>query len=157
LSVCLVSVGEEDPLLGKKAPDFKLMDSEAKELTLSSFAGKVIVLNFWRTTCFPCLEEMPDLEKLYKEYKGKGVVLIGLAVNDKISDVDNKVNVMGISYPIALDDMATRLKYGIKSVPHTFIIDKGGTIRAHFDRKTDKKALEDAIKPLLDEKPAEAE
>ena len=157
MSLSLVSMGVEDPLLGKKAPGFKLTDCEAKELTLSSFAGKVIVLNFWRTTCFPCLEEMPDLQKLHEEYKDKGVVVIGIAVNDKISDVDNKVNVMGITYPVTLDDMATRLKYRIKSVPHTFVIDKAGTIRAHFDKKTDKKTIEDAMKPLLDEKPVEAE
>jgi len=153
----LVAPGEEEGWVGRKAPDFKLTDCDGKVLSLDQFAGKVVVLNFWRTTCFPCLEEMPDLQKVYEEFKDKGVVVIGLAVDDKRSDVDNKMNVLGLTYPIALDNMATRLMYKIKSVPHTFIIDKAGIIQAYFDQQTDKKALEDALAPLLGEKSVKKE
>ncbi|MEW6359790.1 MAG: TlpA disulfide reductase family protein [Planctomycetota bacterium] len=153
----VVCLGEEESWVGKKAPDFKLMDCDGNDLSLAQFVGKVVVLNFWRTTCFPCLEEMPDLQQIHEEYKDKGVVVIGLAVNDKAPDVDNKVTVMGIRYPVALDNMATRLTYKINSVPHTFIIDKEGTIRAHFGEQTNKKAIEDAIAPLLVAPPAKGE
>jgi len=148
---------QAEDLVGKKAPDFKLMDCEGKETTLSQFSGKIVVLNFWRTTCFPCLEEIPDLVKIYEEYRDKGVVVLGIAVNDNPTDVDNKVQVLQVEYPMARDDMATRLKYQIKSVPHTFIIDRNGIVRHHFDRKTDKKAIEEALKPLLAQKAVETE
>lgn len=143
-------------LVGKKAPDFKLPDIEENEVTLSQFAGKVVVLNFWQTTCLPCIEEMPDLVAIYDEYQAKGLVVIGLAVKDNPAEVQNKAEVMRVRYPVLMDNMAVRMLYGIESVPHTFVIDKKGIVRQHFDRATDKAAIEAAVKPLLDEKVEEA-
>ncbi|MCM8758328.1 MAG: TlpA family protein disulfide reductase [Candidatus Omnitrophica bacterium] len=113
----------------KKAPDFSLVDVNGKKISLSSFKGKIIVLNFWASWCPPCKAEIPDFVKTYEKYKDKGLVIIGIAVNSKENDVKALIKQYNISYPVALDDGSAENAYGpITGVPTTFIIDKEGNL-----------------------------
>src|SRR6185369_944987 len=68
--------------IGKSAaaPDFSLVDMQGKPISLKSYRGKVVVLNFWATWCPPCRKEVPDLVVIQKEYQAKGVEIIGIAM-----------------------------------------------------------------------------
>ncbi|MCK4417036.1 MAG: TlpA family protein disulfide reductase [Candidatus Latescibacteria bacterium] len=112
----------------KRAPDFSATDLEGKKVSLSDFRGKVVLLDFWATWCPPCREEIPELQKIFDEYKDKGLVIIGASSesSEKIRQFKQK---MGISYPLL--KVATKVfsAYQVRGIPTTYIIDKKGYIQ----------------------------
>ena len=121
---------------GVLAYDFTFTDVNGKVHRLSDFRGKVVIVQFFGTYCPPCRAEMPVLDKIYRDYKGK-VVVIGLSVDytgappEKLKPFVEK---MGVSYLVgpatdkAWDEYAGRIT-GLDSIPQTYIIDKNGYIR----------------------------
>jgi peroxiredoxin len=117
--------------IGAKAPDFSLKTLDGKQVELSDYEGKKVMLNFWATWCPPCKKEMPDMEK-YTQQAGDDVVV--LAVNiDPENDVQAFVEDNGITFTIPLDSQSAtnpvNERYKILSIPTTYFIDKKGIIR----------------------------
>ncbi|RRN67795.1 TlpA family protein disulfide reductase [Peribacillus simplex] len=117
--------------IGAKAPDFTLKTLDGKQVELSDYKGKKVMLNFWATWCPPCKKEMPDMEK-YTQQAGDDVVV--LAVNiDPENDVKSFVNNNGITFTIPLDSQSAKNPvndlYNISFIPTTYFIDKKGIIR----------------------------
>jgi len=117
--------------IGAKAPDFSLKTLDGKQVELSDYKGKKVMLNFWATWCPPCKKEMPDMEK-YAQRAGDDVVV--LAVNiDPENDVQAFVEDNGITFTIPLDSQSAKNpvneRYKILSIPTTYFIDKEGIIR----------------------------
>ncbi|MFE4706490.1 redoxin domain-containing protein [Peribacillus simplex] len=117
--------------IGAKAPNFSLKTLDGKEVELSDYKGKKVMLNFWATWCPPCKKEMPDMEK-YAQQAGADVVV--LAVNiDPENDVQAFVEENGITFTIPLDSQSAKNpvneRYKILSIPTTYFIDKEGIIR----------------------------
>jgi peroxiredoxin len=122
-------------MLGKTAPEFKLVDTNGKKVTLSEFKGHPVVLNFWATWCGPCKLEMPWLEELSNKYKGQGLVVLGLSqddtsmTRDELSKAAKKV---GVTYPILMPDNDTAKTYALSDyLPETFYVDSSGKIVNH--------------------------
>lgn len=113
-----------------EAPDFTLkLYTEDKNVTLSDYKGKTVVLNFWASWCVSCRLEAPDLEKTWKEYKDKGVVFIGINLQETPRDVQKFVEEYGITYLIVIDEKSeTIFKYGVRIVPTTVFINKEGLV-----------------------------
>jgi thiol-disulfide isomerase/thioredoxin len=108
-------------------PEFSLNTPDGKKLSLKDFRGKVVLLNFWASWCEPCREEMPAMEKLYKEYKEKNFVVLAVAVKDRKQDAINFVKELKITYPIALDPEAqVGSLYGAWGLPATYLIGPKG-------------------------------
>ncbi len=136
--------------LAKDAPDFKLNSLDGKEVSFSDYKGKVVLVNFWATWCPPCLAEMPDLNKLYVDYKDKGLQILGLTVSSRAKDIPKKVKQSGVTYPILLEAEPVAAKFGgFGAIPQTFIIDKKGKIVHSITGARSYKAFEKLIKPLL--------
>ncbi|CAK6473524.1 redoxin domain-containing protein [Peribacillus castrilensis] len=117
--------------IGAKAPNFSLKTLDGKQVELSDYEGKKVMLNFWATWCPPCKKEMPDMEK-YTQQAGDDVVV--LAVNiDPENDVQAFVKDNGITFTIPLDSQSAKNpvneRYKILSIPTTYFIDKKGIIR----------------------------
>ncbi|MEC0300186.1 redoxin domain-containing protein [Peribacillus frigoritolerans] len=117
--------------IGAKAPNFSLKTLDGKQVELSDYEGKKVMLNFWATWCPPCKKEMPDMEK-YTQQAGDDVVV--LAVNiDPENDVQAFVEDNGITFTIPLDSQSAKNpvneRYKILSIPTTYFIDKKGIIR----------------------------
>ncbi len=114
---------------GQPAPAFKLQDLSGKIHQLSDYKGKVVVLNFWASWCGPCIQEMPALSELQKNYADKGLKVISIAVDDQketLLDVKTKVN---IDFPVLLDSKSEiKNKYKISGFPETFIINREGKL-----------------------------
>jgi peroxiredoxin len=125
------------------APDFELTDVNGGKLRLSQFRGKAVVLNFWTTTCQPCLEEMPSLAELAKILsKRKDSVLITVST-DQTQELALTALKTALRekppFPVLMDPEAdiVREKYGTRLFPETWIIDPDGVIRARFDGARD--------------------
>ena len=133
------------------APAFKLKDLEGKSVQLSDFKGKVVVLNFWATWCPPCRAEIPDLIALQKHYAPRGVVVLGVSLDEGgPSKVASFVKKMGINYPMVMGDQNISSAYGgIEVVPTTFIIDRKGNVISALQGATDLAGFEAEIKPAL--------
>ncbi|MEQ1503033.1 MAG: TlpA disulfide reductase family protein [Myxococcota bacterium] len=117
---------------GEAASDFTLRDVNGAETTLSALKGKVVVLSFWATWCGPCKEEMPHLEKMYKDLGAKGLVVLSISTDDarSASRVKPFVMKMGYTFPVLLDRESTVIgAYNpSKTVPYTVVIDKNGDV-----------------------------
>lgn len=136
------------------APSWELKDLEGKAVKLSDFKGKVVLLNFWATWCSPCRDEIPALVALQNQYKAKGLVVIGVALDQKgPAPVKAFVQRMKINYPVVMGDEKTVTEYGgVQAIPTTFYIDREGNIVSAHRGGADAAMFEAAIKPLL-EKP----
>lgn len=135
--------------IGKTAPDFVLKDMDGKEVRLSDYKGKVVVLNFFASWCPPCRHEVPDFIELQKLYGDKGVSFIGVALEDA-GNAKNFKERFGINYPVLVDDGKASNIYGpIRSIPTTFIIDKNMKIVKFYIGSRSKDVFENDIKELL--------
>jgi peroxiredoxin len=119
---------------GQPAPDFTLKDLDGKTWKLSDLRGKkIVMLDFWATWCNICKREMPVLEKVYQEYRGKGVEFFGIALDneDKIKQIRKILGEKGVTYPVLIDAdqrVATDVYQLAGPIPFKVVIDLNGTI-----------------------------
>jgi thiol-disulfide isomerase/thioredoxin len=122
---------DAQPMLGKVAPQFTLVDLSGKKVTLAQFKGHPIVMNFWATYCGPCRVEMPWFQQLQSKYQAQGLVVLGLDQDEgmatkEIADAAKKV---GVSYPILLPDDKVAAAYQLGDyLPETLYIGKNGKV-----------------------------
>ena len=115
------------PRVRKEAPDFKLQDIKGKIFQLSTHRGDLILLNFWATWCAPCREEMPALEKLWRELRSRGLLIVAISVDISSGEVKKFVKKYNISYPVLIDKRGRiRKLYEIRVLPTTYIIGRDG-------------------------------
>ena len=139
---------------GEQAIDFRLPDLQGKQRSLKDWSGKVIVLNFWATWCPPCRDEIPLFIDAQENYKKRGLVIVGIAI-DKKQAVASYSDDMLINYPVLIGDegaMDLMARYGnrIGALPFTVIIDPRGRIVARkMNAYHSEKELLDAIRPYL--------
>ncbi len=141
----------ESDILRPVAPDFKLKDLNGNDFSLSQTKGKVVILDFWATWCPPCRMEVPHFKDLYQRYKGKGLVIIGVALDQGgAATVRPFVQTNEIDYPVLMADQIVVASYGgIRSIPTTFIIDRKGRIVEKIVGYRGKDFFESIIKKLL--------
>src|SRR5262245_60511807 len=118
--------------VGGEAPNFTLNRiDEPGTLQLASLRGRVVVLNFWASWCYPCMQEAPALAAAAKQYAGRAVV-IGVDINDFTGDARKFARKYGLRYPLVHDNHnVTSPKYGLPPLPQTYFIDRRGTVVAH--------------------------
>ena len=149
------------PLVGKAAPAFTLTTPQGEKVSLASYKGKAVQINFWATWCAPCKIETPWLVELEKQYAPKGFEILAVSVDDL--DKDDKKEMakdiagiikgakdLHIDYPVLIDGDSIAKPYGDVDVyPTSFFIDRSGTIVAASFGLTSKDDLEDNIKKAL--------
>ena len=114
---------------GSSAPEFQLALLDGAAMRLSDLRGKVVVLNFWASWCAPCRWEMPAFERVWQEYKDKGVIFVGVAVADREQDAKAFAGEVGVTYSLGMDasgEIASA--YQIVGLPTTYFIDRQGRI-----------------------------
>ena len=108
---------------------FAAADLTGKVRESSEWIGKrPVVINFWGTWCPPCRREIPELVKLYDEYKDTGLEIISLAINDTPAKVDNYTRQNGMNWTMLMADRKLAVDYKITGVPTTIFLDKEGNI-----------------------------
>lgn len=137
--------------VGKPAPDFTLNDTIGNAISLSSFKGKYLLIDFWAAWCGPCRRENPNNVKLYADYKDKGFEILGVSFDKNREDWVKAINKDGLTWPQVSDlkywkSEAGKL-YGVSAIPHTVLLDKEGIIIAKDLRGDELRAK---IAELLD-------
>src|SRR5437016_6248604 len=124
LAVGLIRTEAPKVRQGAVAPDFSLPTVGGGTLSSSELKGAPVVINFWASWCDPCNQEAPDLEATWKQYRAKGVRVVGVDYEDQPADAQVFLNRYGISYPSVVDrggELATA--FAVRGVPETFFID----------------------------------
>lgn len=138
--------------LTPEAPAFNLprLDAEGT-LDLASLRGKVVVINFWASWCIPCRDEAPAIEATWQQFKDRGVVVVGVDVQDLVPEAMRFLRDTRTTYPMIRDkDNSVYRAYGLTGVPETFFVDRAGRIVRKFpgvvtDSQIWFKAVEDAL------------
>ena len=114
------------PLVGREAPDFAISLLEGGGLSLRELRGKIVVVNFWASWCYPaCWNEAPRLEAAWRRYKDQGVVLVGIVYQDTEGNAKDFIQKHGKTYPNGMDSRSRiAIEYGVYGVPETFFIDR---------------------------------
>jgi len=132
------------------APEISLPGVNDSPVKLSSFKGKVVLIDFWASWCGPCRASIPSVIKLYDKYKAKGFEVFGVSIDNKKKDWIKAIAQDKITYPQVNDKAGWYSKttevYGVNAIPNTFLLDKTGKIVA-IDLEGEQ--LENKVKALL--------
>ncbi|MFQ5989948.1 MAG: TlpA family protein disulfide reductase [Candidatus Methylomirabilales bacterium] len=139
------------PLVEKSAPPFALTLFDGAHLSLEELRGKVVVVNFWASWCIPaCYEEAPHLEGAWRAYKEKGLVVVGVNVQDTENAAREFMNRFQFSFPNGPDPSGKiSIDYGVYGIPETFFIDQEGRITHKHVGAVDAATLSTEIEKLL--------
>ena len=105
---------------------------------MSDLKGKVILLNFWGTWCKPCLEELPEFDRLYRRYRKHGLSLVAVATDEDPAAVQAFVDKRKIAAKVAIGGQDTASAYGAQQFPFTFVVDADGVIRGSYSGYKEK-------------------
>jgi len=119
------------PLIGKPAAPFKLTTFSGEPISLEALRGRVVVVNFWASWCYPaCYEEAPTLARVWEAYKDRGLVMVGIDIQDKEEAAKKFLAQFDFRFPNAPDPTGrVSVDYGVYGVPETFFIDRAGRVR----------------------------
>ncbi len=165
----LVAAGSSDtgmtssPLLGKPAPAFTLQDLSGNKVSLSSYKGKALLINFWATWCGPCKLETPWIVELRNQYAPQGFEVLGIdSENDNLAADDTAglakdkaavadfVRLEHMSYPVLLDGDSLTKPYGdFDAMPASFYVDRNGKVIAAQMGISSKDDMEAKIRTAL--------
>lgn len=141
---------EEAPPINS-APDFELTTLEGQPISLSDYAGKKVLLNFWATWCPPCNAEAPHLQTIYEQYAATGLEIIAVNVTSQEKgrskeSIPQFVQQYGLTFPIALDrhDEAASM-YQILTLPTTYFIDEEGAIIEKVSGPMDERLMHEIL------------
>jgi peroxiredoxin len=142
---------EEKMQVGMVAPDFTMNDSTGKPVTLSSFKGKYVLVDFWASWCGPCRRENPNVVEAYKKFKDKNFTILGVSLDENKDAWMKAIKDDGLVWNHVCDlkgwQNAAAQQYGIRSIPSNYLLDTEGKILAHNLRGEElEKTLAGAIK-----------
>ena len=132
-----------------KTIDFRLDNLSGNTVSLNSFRGHVVLLNFWASWCAPCQEEMPSFVKWQSQYHGK-LQVIGVTMDDATPKAQATAKKLKVNYPIVAGTAPMARSYGgIYGLPVTFLIDAQGRIRAEYQGGNHLSQIHAEIQRLL--------
>ena len=150
---CAANAPQETQPAENAAPDFTFYDLEGNAHTLSEYAGKPVILNFWASWCGPCKSEMPDIEGAYKTY-GADIHFIMVNLTDGVSETvetaSGYISGQGYTFPVYYDlDLAGAEAYKVTGIPVTYFIDANGNIVAYATGMMSASRLQNGIDMIL--------
>jgi len=132
--------------------NFTLKDIAGKDVPLSKYKGQVVLVNFWATWCVPCRVEIPALTSLYRDYKDRGFVVLGVSVDSEVAAVKPFARVMKMNYPVLIgagrEDLSSA--YGpFVGFPTSVLVSRDGTVCVRHVGMLSKSKLEEQVGALL--------
>lgn len=134
-----------------QASDFKLIDSNGKEVRLSDYKDKVVLLNFWATWCHPCEVEIPWFKEFEQTYKDRGFAVLGVSSDEEgWAAVRPYMKAQSMNYRVVLDDGKMPSPYkDIEALPTTYLLDRQGRVAVHHTGLVAKDVYRRSVEQLL--------
>ena len=151
LAAILLYLPAVTPGQSTKAPALTLKDLWGRKVRVSDYRGKVVLLNFWATWCPPCRAEMPELVNWQREYRSKGLQVIGITYPpaDR-AEVRKFIRSIRVNYPVMLGAKETKALFDSgETLPLTVIIDRAGNVREKIEGILLPEEFEQKVTPLL--------
>jgi peroxiredoxin len=124
--------------IGDSAPNFSVPALPSGSMDLKNYRGQVVVVNLWATWCPPCVEETPSLERFAEKMRDRGVIVLGISVDEDQKTLQDFIQQNHISYPIGRDpERALSARYGTFQFPETYILDRRGLVAEKVVGATD--------------------
>jgi thiol-disulfide isomerase/thioredoxin len=134
----------------QRAPEFVRTTLDHHRLDLRNYRGKLVLLNFWATWCAPCQLEMPRFVAWQKQYRPRGLQIVGISMDDDPALARTASRKLKLNYPVAMGDQKLGELYGgVLGLPITYLIDAHGVIRARYEGETDLNKIESELQSLL--------
>jgi thiol-disulfide isomerase/thioredoxin len=135
---------------GRATFDFVLKNEHNLPVKLAEYKGKVVIVNFWATWCGPCKMEIPDFVKLYAQYKDKGLVIVGISIDDSPEQLQAFMHEFQMNYPVVQMRPEVEDAWGpFYGYPTSFIVARDGSICTKHIGPATKEQFEQEIKALL--------
>jgi peroxiredoxin len=133
LFLLLFPLAADSAQVGQPAPAISLKDMKGNIVTLESFKGKVVFLDFWAPWCIPCKEELPELDRLYKKYWKDGFEIVGICLDTPKARVTKFLQKVPVTFQILMDKQGDAAEaYRFSGLPAGFLIDRDGIIRKQY-------------------------
>lgn len=130
LAVGMTIKSDSQQVIGKRVPSFDLPLVSGGTLSSKDLEGHPVVINFWASWCQPCREEAAGLEAQWQKYRGQGVMIVGVNVQDRREDADAFQEDFGLTFPSVRDNnLKLYTSFGVRGMPETFFIDHTWTFR----------------------------
>ncbi len=122
-------------VMGTEMPAFAFSDAITGErVTSDAYKGKVVLVDFWKSTCNPCMKELPQILDLYEKYQSQGFEVVTFNMDETFSGMQNAADVIAADWPICHDGLVWQSPvvelFGVTRTPHTILIDRNGVVRA---------------------------
>jgi thiol-disulfide isomerase/thioredoxin len=145
------SKGDSGEGLSKGAPDFTLPAVDGSMVSMSDNSGKVVLVDFWATWCPPCLEMIPILSKLHKKYSDKGLVILGISLdNEGLGMLGTFVHEKMIPYKVIMGNKKIGSAFGgVSSIPTLYLVDRDGRLVRKLTGYHSYAQLEEQVKKYL--------
>ncbi len=141
----------------KPAPEFTLDLMDGDQLLLSDLSGRPIVLNFWASWCAPCRDEAGALERTWRRYEDRGVVFVGIDIQDSEADARAYLEEFDVSYPNGRDVSGKiAIDYGVVGLPVTYLVNMDGLIERRWVGAIPETRLLDWTESLVQGQPLSA-
>lgn len=132
-------------MIGKPAPDFSVTDVDGNTISLKDFRGKVLLLDFWSTTCGPCIGEMPNVRKVYDEFNAMGFEVIGISLDEDEERLDDFLSTCNLPWKQVFTgegwETPIRKLYKVRGIPSPWLIDKEGHVISYKARGNELRRL----------------
>ena len=151
--LCVAAFAFASASVGGAVPALVVPELDGQAFDLSAQRGKVVIVNFWATWCPPCRKEIPELNAIYKRYRSKGLMVLGVSVDkvqgDGVKSVRPFAQEFKISYPILMADDAVVEALDLDNIPTTLFIDRKGKLVARLEGRGKSGELTAAAKGLF--------
>lgn len=137
-------------MVNRPAPDFTLTTFEGTAISLEDLRGKPVVINFWASWCPPCRIEAPLIERTWRVYKNRGLIFLGVNIQDRKEDALNYIREFDITYPNGPDPTGEiSIDYGVSGLPVTFFVSSKGEIVRRWVGAIEKSVLISSIEEIM--------
>jgi cytochrome c biogenesis protein CcmG/thiol:disulfide interchange protein DsbE len=137
-------------MVNRPAPDFSLTTFKGTTISLEDLRGKPVVINFWASWCPPCRIEAPLIERTWRAYKNRGLIFLGINIQDRKEDALNYIREFDITYPNGPDPTGEiSIDYGVSGLPVTFFVSRNGEVARRWVGAIEKSVLISSIQEIM--------
>lgn len=138
-----------EPPEKRPAPELRYRALDGSHVDLASLRGRVVLVDFWASWCRPCVAALPRLATLQSELGEEGLTILGASIDEKASKIRKAIGSGGAGYPVGLVDADDWNRWGVRSLPALFLVDRDGMIVRRFGGEADPSIMRAAIEETL--------